>query len=49
MLTRYNKKTMTVITDDDRQWNVSPNLLSKVIVAEAASPGGSNVVLLGKP
>ena len=30
-LTRYNKKTVTVITDDGRQWNVSPNLLSKVL------------------
>ena len=30
MLTRYNKKTVTVITDDGRQWNVSPSLLSKV-------------------
>jgi len=24
MLTRYNKKTVTVITDDGGQWNVSP-------------------------
>ncbi len=24
MLTRYNKKTVTVIADDKRQWNVSP-------------------------
>ena len=30
MLTRYNKKTVTVITDEGRQWNVSPQLLSKV-------------------
>jgi hypothetical protein len=48
MLTRYNKKTVTVITDDGRQWNVSPNFLSKIVSAESASPGGSNVVLLGK-
>ena len=48
LLTRYNKKTVTVITDDGRQWNVSPNLLSRVVSPETASPGGPNVVLLGK-
>src|SRR5690348_13009587 len=30
MLTRYNKRTVTVITDDGRQWNVSPSLLRKI-------------------
>ncbi len=48
MLTRYNKKTVTVITDEGRQWNVSPHFLSKVEAAKAASAGGSNVILLGK-
>jgi hypothetical protein len=27
-LTRYNKKTVTVITDDGQHWNVSPHFLS---------------------
>ena len=48
MLTRYNKKTVTVITDDGRQWNVSPSFLRKVILAETANASESNVVLLGK-
>jgi len=48
LLTRYNKKTVTVITDDGRQWNVSPNFLSRVVSPETASPGGPDVVLLGK-
>jgi hypothetical protein len=48
MLTRYNKKTVTVITGDGRQWNVSPQLLSKVISPLHASTEDSNVVLLGK-
>src|SRR5919106_4446358 len=26
MLTRYNRKTVTVITDDGQRWNVSPRL-----------------------
>ncbi len=29
ILTRYNKKTVTVITDDGQHWNVSPSLLRK--------------------
>jgi len=29
MLTRYNKKTVTVITDSGERWNVSPSLLRK--------------------
>jgi hypothetical protein len=36
MLTRYNRKTVTVITDDGEHWNVSPHFLSKV-----APPGSS--------
>src|SRR3954464_9449790 len=48
MLTRYNKKTVTVITDDGRQWNVSPAVLSKAVPSKSKNSGGSNVVLLGK-
>src|SRR3712207_9074687 len=29
MLTRYNRKSVTVITDGGHQWNVAPALLSK--------------------
>lgn len=29
IITRYNKKTVTVITDGGRQWNVAPGLLRK--------------------
>jgi hypothetical protein len=47
MLTRYNKKTVTVISDDGRQWNVSPQFLSKVLSSETANPGGSDLILLG--
>jgi len=38
MLTRYNKKTVTVITDDGQHWNVAPNFLRKV---EAPAPTGA--------
>jgi hypothetical protein len=29
ILTRYNKKTVTVITDTGHQWNVAPTFLRK--------------------
>ncbi len=38
MLTRYNRKSVTVITDDGHQWNVSPALLSRAAVPSAAKP-----------
>ena len=31
MLTRYNKKTVTVITEQGERWNVSPMLLRRVV------------------
>lgn len=34
MLTRYNRKSVTVITDDGARWNVSPRFL------KAAESGG---------
>jgi len=30
ILTRYNRKTVTVVTDDGRRWNVSPHFLKHV-------------------
>ena len=30
VLTRYNRKSVTVITDEGAQWNVAPSLLTKV-------------------
>ena len=38
MLTRYNRKSVTVITDDGQQWNVSPALLSRAAARSAAEP-----------
>jgi hypothetical protein len=32
MLTRYNRKSVTVVTENGERWNVSPSLLSKVKV-----------------
>ena len=50
MLTRYNKKTVTVVTDEGRQWNISPTFLKAVPPKgkNRAGSAGSNVVLLSK-
>jgi hypothetical protein len=48
MLTRYNKKTVTVITDTGQRWNVSPIVLSRAKPAKGTNTTGSNVVPLNK-
>ncbi len=48
MLTRYNQKTVTVITDTGQKWNVSPALLGRVKPAKGTNPAGSNLVRLNK-
>ncbi len=37
MLTRYNRKSVTVITNDGHQWNVSPGLLTRADAPTAAA------------
>jgi hypothetical protein len=47
MLTRYNRKSVTVITDDGHHWNVAPALLSRAAASAAAKPPArSNVISL---
>jgi len=46
MLTRYNRKTVTVVTDDGRRWNVSPTLLRRAQAARAAETSIPNIVPL---
>ncbi len=29
MITRYNKKTVSIVTDDGQRWNVAPQFLEK--------------------
>ena len=44
MLVRYNKKTVTVITEDGQQWNVSPSLLHRQESAGKADFGKANLI-----
>jgi hypothetical protein len=49
MLTRYNKKTVTVITDSGERWNVAPGLLCRAGEARRAEAADSSQIrLLGK-
>ena len=48
MLTRYNKKTVTVITESGEHWNVAPGLLRRVNTAQSADSRSPNVIHLHK-
>jgi hypothetical protein len=48
MLVKYNKKTVTVITDEGQRWNVSPNLLSKAKPTKV-TPIKGNVIPMKSP
>ena len=44
VLTRYNKKTVTIITDSGQRWNVSPVLLHRVGGSEKPRHDSVNVI-----
>ena len=48
MLTRYNKKTVTVITDSGQRWNVAPAFLRRPEQAQQADAAAPNVIRLHK-
>lgn len=48
ILTRYNKKTVTVITEAGERWNVAPNFLHRIVESSAAQEGNPNVVPIRK-
>ena len=49
MLTRYNKKTVTVITDTGERWNVAPGLLLRASGPSDREASASGVIrLLGR-
>jgi hypothetical protein len=48
MLTRYNRRTVTVITDSGQGWNVSPTLLGRADSAVVAQKPDPNVIQLRK-
>ncbi len=48
MLTRYNKKTVTVITDSGEHWNVSPKFLRRADDYQSRADRNANVIQLPK-
>ncbi len=40
-LVRYNKKSVTVLTDDGYRWNVSPGFLRRIIKPSNPAEGGN--------
>jgi hypothetical protein len=46
ILTRYNKKTVTVITESGGHWNVSPGLLRRVNSSKGEDKLSPNVIQL---
>ena len=48
MLTRYNRKTVTVITDSGQRWNVAPKLLRRADSSNIAEDVAANIIRLRK-
>ena len=44
MLVKYNRKTVTVVTEQGQRWNVSPFLLSKVAGEKNSISKNANVI-----
>jgi hypothetical protein len=47
-LVKYNKKTVTVITESGQKWNISPHLLKKVKHVKSSGTRQGNVIDLPK-
>jgi len=48
VLTRYNKKSVTVITDTGEHWNVEPDVLRKVRASNRSRPEDAKVISFQK-
>lgn len=46
IISKYNKKTVTVVTSDGQQWNVAPTFLSRVREAPGSDSTQGNVINL---
>ena len=48
MITRDNKKTVSIVTDDDHRWNVAPQFLQRATPRAVARPAGRNVIEISR-
>jgi hypothetical protein len=44
MITRYNKKTVSIVTDDGQRWNVAPQFLEKAGTRGSVGGDKGNVI-----
>ncbi len=44
MIIRYNKKTVSILTDDGQRWNVAPHFLKCATPAGTSKHGEGNVI-----
>ncbi len=44
IISKYNRKTVTVVTTNGQQWNVAPVLLRKTIVADSTSTSSAQLM-----
>jgi len=49
IITKYNRKSVTVITEGGQQWTVSPMNLNKISPVQEAAPEIAQLLLLPKP
>jgi hypothetical protein len=48
IVTRYNRKSVTVITNAGQRWNVAPGLLRKAASPQSTDTGNARVIQLRK-
>jgi hypothetical protein len=46
MITRYNKKTVSIVTDDGHRWNVAPQCLKRSAPRALETSDRSNVIAI---
>jgi hypothetical protein len=48
VITKYNRKSVTIITENGQHWNVAPIFLHKASTAPASAAAGGQVIRLPK-
>ena len=48
ILSKYNRKTVTIITENGQQWNVAPVFLRKVASAESSAAASAQIINMPK-
>jgi hypothetical protein len=49
VITRYNKKTVSILTDEGQRWNVAPQLLERSRPKASAPEASGKVISLPRP